>query len=166
MSDFLSSAYADQLDLLFNAGNVVSVKYYRSAALVATFDAVVGSFPSRLSGVNPGDLRVRVRADSLAAVSGPGAATDTLRLGSVDYDIVSTYPEFNGLGVTFQARAASGSSSHVGSTYEPIPQATLAEREALGTDLAAGAMIFQTDNTPGLRVWNGANWMRFTETID
>jgi hypothetical protein len=47
-----------------------------------------------------------------------------------------------------------------------VPQANLSEREALGTALAAGTMIFQTDNTPGLRVWNGTNWMRFTETID
>lgn len=29
-----------------------------------------------------------------------------------------------------------------------------------------GMAIYQTDNTPGLRVWNGTNWMRFTETAD
>lgn len=30
----------------------------------------------------------------------------------------------------------------------------------------AGTLIYQTDNTPGLRVYNGSNWMRFTETAD
>lgn len=29
-----------------------------------------------------------------------------------------------------------------------------------------GMVIFQTDNTPGVRTWNGANWMRYTETAD
>jgi len=30
----------------------------------------------------------------------------------------------------------------------------------------AGTMIFQTDNIPGLRVFDGTNWMRFSETND
>lgn len=29
-----------------------------------------------------------------------------------------------------------------------------------------GLMIYQTDNTQGLRVYNGTNWMKFTETAD
>jgi len=41
---------------------------------------------------------------------------------------------------------------------------TKAARDAL--TLSAGLVIYQTDNTPGLRVCNGTNWMRFTETID
>jgi hypothetical protein len=31
---------------------------------------------------------------------------------------------------------------------------------------AMGMMIYQTDDTPGLRVYNGANWVKFTQTID
>lgn len=45
------------------------------------------------------------------------------------------------------------------------PRMTKAQRDAINPK-AAGMMIFQTDNTPGLRVWNGVNWMRFTETAD
>jgi hypothetical protein len=29
-----------------------------------------------------------------------------------------------------------------------------------------GMVVYQTDNTPGIRIWNGTNWMRFTETAD
>ena len=166
MSDSLDSAYAAQLDLLFNMGNVQRVDYYRASSLLTSFDAVVGAFPTRLTGVNPGDLRVRARADSLAPVSGAGASTVTLRLLGRTYAIVAAFPEFNGLGVTFQVRVATGAQSNVGATYDEVPQATLAERDALGNGLQPGTMIFQTDNTPGLRVWNGANWVRFTETID
>jgi len=166
MSNDLSSAFAAQLDLLFAMGNVQTAKLYRGSALLATFDAVVGEFPARLTGVNPGDLRIRARAEDLAAVSNPGTSGDSLRLGYRSYSVVSVAPEFNGLGVTFQVRVASGSEAHAGEAYWAVPQTTLAEREALGTALDAGAMIFQTDNTPGLRVWNGSNWVRFTETVD
>lgn len=46
-----------------------------------------------------------------------------------------------------------------------LPSMTKAERNLLVSP-SIGLMIFQTDNTPGLRVYNGTNWMRFTETID
>ena len=45
-----------------------------------------------------------------------------------------------------------------------IPRMTKVQRDAITK--VAGLMIFQTDNTPGLRVCNGTNWVRFTETID
>lgn len=31
---------------------------------------------------------------------------------------------------------------------------------------SAGMAVYQTDNTPGLRVWNGTNWMKYTEATD
>lgn len=46
-----------------------------------------------------------------------------------------------------------------------IPNLTKAQRDAIVSP-SNGAMIYQTDNTPGLRVYNGTNWMRFTETAD
>lgn len=46
-----------------------------------------------------------------------------------------------------------------------FPRMTRAQRNAIFMP-AQGLMIFQTDFTPGLRVFNGTNWMRFTETID
>jgi hypothetical protein len=42
---------------------------------------------------------------------------------------------------------------------------TKAQRDLIAAPVA-GMAIYQTDNTPGLRVYNGANWMRFTETAD
>ncbi|MFA4853576.1 MAG: collagen-like protein, partial [Bacteroidales bacterium] len=46
-----------------------------------------------------------------------------------------------------------------------LPRMTKAERDAI-TLKVAGMIIYQTDDTPGLRVYNGTNWVRFTETID
>jgi len=46
-----------------------------------------------------------------------------------------------------------------------LPRMTKAQRDAIATPVA-GMMIYQTDNTPGLRVYNATNWMRFTETAD
>lgn len=46
-----------------------------------------------------------------------------------------------------------------------IPRMTKTQRDAISSP-ATGLMIYQTDNTPGLRVYNGTNWMRFTETAD
>ena len=45
------------------------------------------------------------------------------------------------------------------------PRMTKAQRDAIGTPVAS-MMIYQTDNTPGLRTYNGTNWMRYTETAD
>jgi|GEM_PF-1284150 len=166
MSIDISNAFAEQLDLLFATGNVQSLKVYRNGVLVATVDAVVGEYPSKLTGVNPGDLRLRVRVADLATILPIVLTTDDLRLGYVSYVIVSVVEAFNGLGLEFQARRATGADAHVGGMYWNIPTRTLEERTALGTSLTAGTIIFQTDNTPGLRVWNGSNWVRFTETID
>ncbi|MCI0595504.1 MAG: hypothetical protein L0Z48_03060, partial [candidate division Zixibacteria bacterium] len=46
-----------------------------------------------------------------------------------------------------------------------LSRMTKAQRDAIASPVA-GMMIYQTDNTPGLRVYNGTNWMRFTETAD
>jgi hypothetical protein len=42
---------------------------------------------------------------------------------------------------------------------------TKTQRDAIASKVA-GMLIYQTDNTPGLRTYNGSNWMRYTETID
>jgi hypothetical protein len=46
-----------------------------------------------------------------------------------------------------------------------LPRMTKAQRNAIASPVA-GMAIYQTDNTPGLRVYNGTNWMRYTETAD
>ncbi len=42
---------------------------------------------------------------------------------------------------------------------------TKSQRNAISSP-RIGLMIYQTDNTPGLRVFNGTNWMRYTESAD
>lgn len=46
-----------------------------------------------------------------------------------------------------------------------LPRMTKAQRDAISSPVA-GLSVYQTDNTPGLRVFNGTNWMRYTETAD
>lgn len=46
-----------------------------------------------------------------------------------------------------------------------LPRMTKTQRDAISSPVA-GLAIYQTDNTPGLRVYNGTNWMKFTETTD
>jgi hypothetical protein len=46
-----------------------------------------------------------------------------------------------------------------------LPRMTKTQRDAISSPVA-GLAIYQTDNTPGLRVYNGTNWMKFTETAD
>ena len=46
-----------------------------------------------------------------------------------------------------------------------LPRMTKAQRDAIASP-AAGLVIFQTDNTPGFRAYNGTNWMKFTEATD
>jgi hypothetical protein len=46
-----------------------------------------------------------------------------------------------------------------------LPRMTKAQRNLI-TSPVAGLMIYQTDNTAGLRTYNGTNWMRYTETAD
>ena len=46
-----------------------------------------------------------------------------------------------------------------------LPRMTKAQRNAISSPVA-GMVIYQTDLTPGLRVFNGTNWMRFTEAVD
>ncbi len=46
-----------------------------------------------------------------------------------------------------------------------LPRMTQAQRNAIASPVA-GMMIYQTNNIPGLRVFNGTNWMRFTEAVD
>ena len=46
-----------------------------------------------------------------------------------------------------------------------IPRMTKTQRDAISSP-ATGLMIWQTDNTPGLRIYNGTNWMKFSESTD
>ena len=156
------NVFLGQLDLVFATGMVRQFNYCRVGVPPFDFQGVVDSFPARLTGVTPGDLRIRGRAEDFAGVVGLGAP-DTLEDSQmVQWQIVGVYPEFNGEGVTFQVRRQVPVSPSVTFSF---PVVTKAQRNAL-TGAVAGAAVFQSDNTPGLRVFNGTNWVRFTETID
>ncbi len=45
------------------------------------------------------------------------------------------------------------------------PRMTKTQRNAISSP-AAGMVVFQTDNTAGLRAWNGTHWVKYTETND
>jgi hypothetical protein len=45
------------------------------------------------------------------------------------------------------------------------PRMTKTQRNAISSP-ATGLVVWQTDNTPGLRSYNGTHWVRFTETND
>ena len=46
-----------------------------------------------------------------------------------------------------------------------LPRMTKAQRNLIVTP-PIGSIIYQTDNIQGLRVWNGTNWMKYTESAD
>lgn len=46
-----------------------------------------------------------------------------------------------------------------------VPRMTKAQRDAISSP-AVGLIIWQTDNTPGIRSYNGTNWIKFSETTD
>ena len=155
------NVFFGQLDLVFATGMVRQFNYCRSGVPPFDFQGVVDSFPARLVGVNPGDLRIRGRAQDFVGVVGIGAP-DTLEDSQmVQWQIVGVYPEFNGEGVTFQVRRPAA----VPTATFSFPTVTKAQRNAL-TGVLAGSAVFQSDNTPGLRVFNGTNWVRFSEIID
>jgi len=45
------------------------------------------------------------------------------------------------------------------------PRMTKTQRNAISSP-ATGLVVYQTDNTPGLRAYNGTHWVRYTETND
>lgn len=52
------------------------------------------------------------------------------------------------------------------STAVIIPRYTRTQRNQVDNTLLTGTIIYQTDNTPGLRLKTAAGWVRFTTTAD
>ncbi len=112
-------------------------------------DSTVGSFGFSKEGsvTNSGVFRL----NSYSA----GVATNTLTISSTGQ---------LALGVTTPAASSIADFTSTTKAFYP-PRMTKTQRDAISSPVA-GAVVYQTDNTPGLRVYNGTNWMRFTETID
>lgn len=45
------------------------------------------------------------------------------------------------------------------------PRMTKTQRDAISSP-ATGLVVYQTDNTPGLRCYNGTNWIKYSESTD
>lgn len=67
-----------------------------------------------------------------------------------------------GLGTTTPGAALDVTSITKGAL---LPRMTKTQRNAI-TAPPVGSIIYQIDLTPGLRVWNGTNWMKYTESAD
>ena len=159
---------AAQLDALFANGLVVSFTYHHVEVGAIPLLGVVDQFPARLSGVNPGDLRVRVRTEDLTSVPWAGPPDWMSDDSGMVCDVISSAVEFGGAGIALQCRrraSAAVASAQAQTSFALMPCVSRSGRDAM-TNVAAGTAVFQTDDTPGLRVFNGTNWVRFTETID
>ena len=100
----LAALMAAQLDAIFENGVVTSFIYHRAGMAGIAFDGAVDQYPARLSGVGPGDVRVRVRADDLAAVLSPGPPDYVADALGVTGDVLSAVVEFGGAGLALQCR--------------------------------------------------------------
>jgi hypothetical protein len=92
-----------------------------------------------------------------------GLGSNTAVIGNTDISLTA----LNGqVGINTTAPDASAQLD-ISSTTKGVllPRLTKTQRDAIVTP-AAGLMIYQIDNIPGLRVYNGINWVRYTETID
>lgn len=104
-------------------------------------------------GSNTGNFRV------FTSGSGPQFTATKLKM-----DNTGRFVFTNILGdPTIEASAVVSFKSVTGGVQ--LPNMTKAQRDAIASP-ANGLAVYQTDNTPGLRVFNGTNWMRYTETAD
>lgn len=72
-----------------------------------------------------------------------------------------------GMNIGSMSNAVQSAQLEISSTTKGFlpPRMTKTQRDAISSP-ATGLVIYQTDNTPGLRCYNGTNWMRYTETAD
>lgn len=86
---------------------------------------------------------------------------DNITLGAVQRENTGYNADYElGSGITNFRRSAQAT------TGLELVTMTKAQRDSLTISSGARLMIFQTDNTPGLRVWNGTNWIKYTEATD
>ena len=120
-----------------------------------------------LSGTIYAVAPIGISSDTLSidTTSNAGLATKFFVGGGIEnfyFDSGNRY-----LGIQTQSPTSILDVSSTTSGFLP-PRMTKAQRNAIngGVSIPVGTVIYQTDNTPGLRVYNGSNWMRFTETAD
>lgn len=92
--------------------------------------------------------------------------TTTGNANSVGNSVATVYGPRNNFGIG-NATPEDCAKLEVRSTTKGLllPRMTKSQRDAISSPVA-GLAVYQTDNTPGLRIFNGSSWMRFTETAD
>lgn len=105
MSD--TSLLKDQLEMVLANGAPFNGIYHHKASVIP-FVGVVDAYPYKPSGVNPGDLRVRVRVvDVPGVLYFVGADTVVEASSGTAYHVISIIGEFAGYGACLQLRLVS-----------------------------------------------------------
>lgn len=130
------------------AGDQVMIN--NRGAFIISANAIARSYPIDFKIANTGNIQIGTNTDSgyKFDVIGTGRVSTSLVVGSVGAKATSALADFQS---TTQGLL--------------LPRMTKAQRDLISTPVA-GLSVYQTDNTPGLRVYNGTNWMRYTETTD
>lgn len=124
-----------------------SNQYYRG-------DQTLATFPSRVTSITRG-----------WGLVGSGTTITTTGTLVVDSSLVVTNAAHRkSLDSLSTAIMSSISVSGVG--CDGVVQLMTKAQRNLIINPSVGYIIFQTDNIPGIRVWNGTAWVRFAETID
>ena len=98
------SAYDQLLAQVIAYGVAFSAVLHHGASNTA-FVGVVDAYPARLTGVQPGDLRVRVPAASLPSVLTLKSPDTVVENGTgAVFDVISAVGEFGGAGACLQLR--------------------------------------------------------------
>lgn len=158
----LNDSYGAATLKIQNSGSIVGAELSNTA-----IDATLLNLKTS-SGAN-GGIIMEHRGGSILAANSAGEVQNYIAgIGNVAIFGASKAGIVGSLNVGSVATAASTCAQlEVTSTTKGLllPRMTKAQRDAISTPLA-GLAVYQTDNTPGLRVYNGTNWMRYTETAD
>ncbi len=141
-------------------GNYIGIKNSTSSGGIAynfeDFNFYTNGFLTMIAQINP---------------TGISPAADNVRdlgLANMRWKKIFSYDG------NFSSSLAVGTSSpHISSLLDLtstskgllLPRLTKAQRNLINNP-AEGLMIYQTDNTAGLRVFNGTNWVKFAESVD
>jgi hypothetical protein len=161
----------------FNTGTTLSNRFQ----IAPGGNVGIGDFSTFTSSIPPSNLTVAGTSSTVFRITDPAGIQYSYtfgRGGSIGHLLIAPDPtnsapgfEFlNGsvsIGNTSETAFSSGALLDLNSTTKTLKlmSMTKTQRNAIASP-AAGSMIYQNDNTPGLRVYNGTNWMRFTETAD
>jgi hypothetical protein len=147
----------------------------------ANLDITAAGAESKIHLINSGTgstgIEIRSHGNAAQYIDFANSSSNDFNSGTPDFTnrIISNSTTFSLPGITVTnstgnvgigGAASSSALLELISTTKAfvLPRMSKAQRNAISP--IAGMMIYQTDNTPGLRVFNGSNWMRFTDAVD